>query len=193
MIIPHPMQINDYSLVHAVRLRYECISSAAQLITFQNLLDTWLVAVSATQGFDVFDVVKIRAVEAWAAPTGGIGTSYVTVNFPGNQTGQLGDFRVQTANSMGLEPGYLYAAPNKMSQAAQWQVTSAAGAFSIQTTGGTIVDLHLSFRGGLTGFSPVACQNALVGATTGQEYLRGFDGQVAGASKWLPQGTPQVL
>lgn len=192
-VIPRPPQIGNYEVTHGTRLRFSTPTAAFDgNITFQNLLDTLLIAATATTGFDVFRFVKIRRVEVWAAsgntPASADGPLPVTatVVFQGVTAGIVGDVSVHTDTSMSIEPAYVNARPSSKSLASNFQISSAAVAFRLTCPLNSVIDVELSFKSQFV--SAVAAQNALVGGVAGDIYLRGLDGVAASTS-----GLPPVL
>lgn len=181
MVIPHPPPIRDLSIIHETRLRFVCSAAFNGNITFQNLLDTMLMAATAVLGYNLFSAVKVKYVETWANSIVGSTTS-VTVVFDGQTAGSIGDQRVHQDSSMGIEPAHVKAKPAPKTLASLFQVNSVANAFFLNVPVGTIIDVGLSFKQNLLG-SAVAEQNALVGATVGAVYFRGLDGVAVAATK----------
>lgn len=184
MVIPHPLQLNGTELRHSVTMRFVANAAFVSSISFQNLLDTYLVATSATALFDVFQTVKVREVRVWAAAILGAATS-VSLEYAGQTVGIVGDNAIHTATSMGIEPAFIRARPAVKCLASNYQVSSAAVAFNLSVPVGTVVDVDLSFRGNL--ITPGAAAGAGVGANTGGFYLRGLDGLAAAATKFTPE------
>jgi hypothetical protein len=191
MVIPRPPAIPNTTITHNVRMRFAANAAAALSISWKNLLDTWLVATSATQGYQLFDSVRIRAIEVWSYSASGPVTA--TVTFPGAVLGAQGDSSTHSDTSMGLEPAYVKARPSKKSGAALFQNSNTNTAFDIYVTSGAVIDLELSFRSSMAGYAPVTATNALVAAQTGNVYVRGFDGVAAATSKFVPQGIPDYV
>jgi len=185
-VIPHPPQIGGYQVCHSTILRFQTNAAVDTFITFQNLLDTLLLAATAVAGFDLFRLVKIRKVEIWALPVVGNASS-ITLQFNGVTAGAVGDQQLHTDTSMGIQPAHVSARPSPRCLAADFQPSSAAAAFSLTAPSGSVVDVHLSFRG--TFALATACQNALVGATVGAVYLRGLDGLAKATSLFTPPDT----
>lgn len=173
-----------------MRVRFQTNAAVAQAITFQNLLDTFIVASSAVQGYDVFFAVKIRMIEVWSNAAIGSSAS-VNILFSGPNAGSVGDQDLHNAVSMGIEPAYLKARPSGRSLASNFQITSGNEAFFIYCPNGSVVDCHLSYRGAFA--TQTAAQNALVGAAAGQFYLRGLDGVASAGSKFVPIYAPAVI
>jgi hypothetical protein len=153
------------------------------LITFQNLLDTFLFALTTVTAADIFQSVRVRSVELWATPVIGGATS-VQVEFLGNLAGTQGDQLIHTDTSMGIEPAHVRARPAARSGVALFQNSIAQSAFALTCPSGTVVDVELTFRGRPGVFT--ATQNAPVGATAGAWYYRGLDGLAAGATVFVP-------
>jgi len=186
MGITHPPQIQEYAIRHGTRLRFVCGSSVvAQQVTYQNLLDTMLVAITAILGYDLFYAVKVRAVEVWADAVAGNATT-VSVQFPGAPVGGAGDQKFHTDTSMGIQPAHVRAVPTKRSGASLFQVSGNTECFKLTCPAGAVVDLELTFVQTSQVGTAVAVQNALVGANVGAPYWRGFDGLAAATTKFVP-------
>jgi hypothetical protein len=184
----HPPPITP-QVTHSQRLRFTTVNPGSTAITFRNLLDTIGFAVTAILGYDLFDQVRLSAVEVWAVPAIGSSTQ-VAVEFTGSVAGGLGDGRIHSDNSMGVQPAHLVARPSAMSQTAQWQTSSATQAFTVTAPAGAVIDVSLSYRNQSL-LAPVAMQNALVAATIGDVVFRGLDGlAVAGTN--FPAQAPTV-
>jgi hypothetical protein len=188
MMIPRPPSISNYEVTHSTRLRFSSYNNAFdQAITFQNLLDTMLVAATAVVGYDLFQYVKIRGVEVWA--TNSLGSNgnlpaTVEVTYYGATAGIVGDVTVHTDTSMSIEPAHVMARPSPKSLASNFQVSSTAIAFKLNVPPNNVVDVLLTFKGQF--ITATAAQNALVGATAGRTYLRGLDGKAEAASQMAP-------
>jgi hypothetical protein len=181
MGIAHPPPIRDYAIQHSRRMRFVANAAYTGTLTYQNLLDTLLVATSAVAGSCLFTAVRIRYVELYAVPILGQAAT-VQLVFDGQTVGAAGDQRVITDTSMGIEPAHLKGRPQARSGASLFQVSSATAAFYLSIPAGTVVDVGLDFKQALLG-GTVACQNALVGATPGAQYLRGLDGLAIATTK----------
>jgi len=186
-MIPHPPPIAP-QITHHQRMRFTCSTAATnKVITFQNLLDSVLVAVTTILGYDLFDQVRVNFVDLWALPS--IGTSAsVTLQYAGQTLGVAGDGSVHSDNSMGIEPAYVHAVPQARSQAAQWQSSQAQEAFLLTCPVGSVIDVDMSFRT-VSSNAPMAAQNALVAASIGDIVYRGLDG-LAVAGTTLPAVAP---
>jgi len=182
--ISHPPQIQEYAVRHGTRLRFVAGSALEQQITYQNLLDTMLMATTTTQLADVFTSVKVRKVEVWAAPLLGSAVS-VSVAFDSAVAGNLGDQRLHTDTSMGIQPAHVSARPSPKAQAAQFQPSSVSNAFFLTCPSGSVIDVELTFvQSSVTG--AMIAQNVGVALTVGAPYWRGLDGLAAATSKLLP-------
>jgi len=184
MHITHPPQIQEYQVRHGTRLRFIANAAVAQDVTYQNLLDTMLFAATTTSGYDLFNRVKVRAVEVWTTPLLG-NASRVAVAFDGGGAGLLGDKKWHTDTSMGVQPAHVLARPAKKSLAANFQLSSNASAFFLDCAAGSVVDVELTFVQSAQA-DVTACQNALVGATVGAMYWRGLDGLASATTKLTP-------
>lgn len=174
-MISHPPQIPSYGITRDVRLRFMQTAAGDTNVTFQNLLDTILVANSATTASDLFAAVRVNSVELWAIAA--LGTPVTaSLIFDGATMGAAGDQKLHTDTSVGVEPAHVKARPDKLTQAGQFQVSSSAIAFILATPAGTVVDVSMTLRQPVNG-AVVASQNVLVGATPGAVYYRGLDGK----------------
>ncbi len=184
MHITHPPQIPDLNLVHGVRMRFVAVAAAAKTaITFQNLLDTWLVATSATTASDLFHSVKIRAVEVWSLGIISAATT-VQVTYFGSAVGLYGPAKSVSDTSMGVQPAHIRAVPQALSPPAQFQQSNNNTAFELTCPAGAVIDIEMTFRNkfGLN----KAAQNATVGATTGAVGNRGLDGIAIATTNFTP-------
>lgn len=184
MQLTHPPQNNGVQLSHSTTLRFVVKTAFSGGITFQNILDSYLVATGAATGVQLFQTVRIRRVRIWALPVIGAATS-VSLEFGGVTAGVTGDQMIRTDTSMGIEPAHIDARPNARCLAAEYQLSSAAIAFNMAVPVGAVVDLELSWRGQFS--APTALANALVGATAGQLYLRGLDGLATATTSFTPE------
>jgi len=187
--ISHPPSIGTYAIQHGVRLRFLTNAAVAQTISYQNLLDTILMSVTALSQVDVFHAVKIRKIEVWSMPAIGA-ASTVEVQLSGSTAGSQGSYRIVTDTSMGVQPAHVKVSPGRMTLASMYQPSSAATAFSIIAPTGSVVDVELSFKND-PGLS-VAAQNASVGATIGSIGYRGLDGLAVATTKFTPAVAPSV-
>jgi len=184
-VISHPPEIPDLNVRHSTRLRWVVNAAVASAsITFQNLLDTLVVGTSATTVADAFYAVKVRKVELWAEPVIG-GAATVSVVFAGTGNGFVGDQRVHTDTSMGVQPAHVTAKPSPKSLASNYQVSSNQQVLSLTAPVGAVIDLELSFIQ-IFGGGGVAAQNASVATNVGALYQRGIDGLAAAGTKYTP-------
>lgn len=188
MHLSHPPPINP-QIKHSQRLRYVVTTSAALAfqVTFANVLDGIIVATTTTSAKQLFDQVKIRAVEVWAAGTtlsSNATPATVSVTFNGDQVGASGSARVFSDTSVSIEPAHIRATPDKMSQAAQWQANGAGNVFTVTAPLGAIIDVDVSFRNDDSAPSNSA---AVVAAVAGEVYYRGLDSVAIAATQFVPQ------
>jgi hypothetical protein len=183
-IIAHPPAIRTYGITRDVRIRFVSNAAFAGSITFQNLLDLVLVGTSATLLADLFFAVRCNSVELFSLPAIG-GASTVTLIYSGATVGASGDQKTYTDTSMGIEPAHVKASPDRLTQAGQFQPSSADVAFTMQIPTGTVVDVSLTLRNPIDGAGPLAAQNSGVAVNIGQLYYRGLDGKAV-ATTQLP-------
>lgn len=176
----HPPQVNGYEITHSIRLRFTIQIAASNVnITAENILDTILVAATASQGYELFDIFRVRSIECWGQAA--LGTpSTITLQY----NTATGDQSVHTDTSLGVKPAYVKAVPSIQSLASFWTVNGGGNIFNITAPAGSIVDLSCDFR--TTALAPNAAQNALVGATVGEIYYRGLDGVAIATTNFPP-------
>jgi hypothetical protein len=190
MTISRPPPIQDLGLKRETRIRFLASGAFSSNITFQNLLDIFNVAATAVTAFDLFTLVKVKRVEIWANALANASAT-VTLIYSGTGAQGVGDQRIHTDSSMGIEPAHIVAVPDPMTVAAFYQLSSSDTAFFLNVPAGAVVDVSLSFRNPVVG-SGNAVQNAPVAATVGALYYRGLDGQALAGSKFTPTGVIAV-
>jgi len=164
-------------------------AGGAITVTFQNLLDAWLIAGQPAAGYQLFDFVKIRRVTIrGGAQIGGGGATQVPsctvgVEYPGLVTGFTGSGRQKSDTSMTpFVPAMVSMAPGKDTLAGMWQQSSANAAFVVRCSDqggngllGAIIDVDLSYKNSAD-VNPAAVASAIAGATAGEIYFGGLDG-----------------
>jgi hypothetical protein len=163
-------------------MRFSAVAGASTAITFQNLLDTILVATSGTTAADLFQAVRVNSVELWSIAAQGTPTTCSLV-FDGAVVGAAGDQKVHTDTSMGVEPAHVRARPDPLTQAGQFQPSTNNTAFFVECPAGAVIDVSMTLRQPVNG-AAVSSQNVLVGATAGAVYFRGLDGLKAGTTNF---------
>lgn len=189
-MIPRPPPIQSYGITRDIRMRF--LSNAAFIgsISFQNILDTVLVATTAIAGFDLFDAVRVNSVELWSIAAVGTAAT-VILTYSGNTVGASGDQKTHTDTSMGIEPAHIRARPDPLTQAGQFQPSSIDVAFVLDIPADTVIDVSVTMRQPVLG-AAVAAQHALVGAAPGAVYYRGLDGLATSATVLPVQGAGAV-
>lgn len=187
----HPPPRQNISLSQRRLHRFLCTTAYSNNITFQNLLDGILIAATATQGYHLFQAVRLVYVEMWKMPlsavTSATEASTIIVEFDGTTGGWAGDQKIHEDTSMGISPAHLKAVPSNTSLAGKFAPSSSAVAFRLDVPAGTVIDVMLDYVGQYNAGVTVA--NALVGATAGGIYLRGLDGQPIASTVFNPQNT----
>jgi hypothetical protein len=172
-------------------MRFTATAAAVTAITFQNLLDTVLIAVGPTVAADLFEAVRVNSVELWSIAA--LGTpSTLILAFTGVTLGAQGDQKTHTDTSMGIEPAHVKARPDPLTQAGQFQASSNTTAFQLDVPAGTVIDVSLTFRQPVNGLV-VGSQNVLVAATTGAVYYRGLDGKTTALTNYPVVGAIAVI
>jgi len=181
----HPPQLNSYQITHSVNLRFTVVAMTNISITYQNLLDTILLATTAIAPYQVFETCKVRKVMMWSQ--GPIGTpTTVSLQFNGATPGSQGDRIVHTDTSLGVRPAFLSASPSRTSLASKYQPSSTAVAFTLSAPSGTVIDVALTFND--SPGTATAAQNASVGSVVGSIGFRGLDGLAASATNFPVPG-----
>jgi hypothetical protein len=189
----NPPPINP-QIKHQQRMRYVVRPTAGaaglanQQVTYAQILDGIIVATSAVTASKLFDQVKIKAVEIWAAgltPQSGVVNTPATVSltFNGDTVGSSGSARVFSDTSVSIQPAHIRCTPEK-SQASQWQADGAGNAFIFSAPNGAIIDVEVQFR---NDDSAPTASAAVVGATTGEIYYRGLDSVAIATTQLVPQ------
>jgi len=189
-IISHPPQLPSYGITRDVRMRFAANANSTVTVTFQNLLDTILVANSTTTAFDLFQSVRVNSVELWSIAALGTQSTVILV-YDGTTVGAAGDQKTHTDTSMGIEPAHVKARPDPLTQAGMFQSSSANIAFFISAPSGTVIDVSLTFRQPVLG-GAVLAQNVLVGATIGAVYYRALDGKTTALTGFPVLGAVSV-
>jgi hypothetical protein len=178
----HPPQIRP-QLTHRQRMRFQCTTAGTQSITFQNLMDAYLVATTATAVFEVFDAVKINFVEIWSAPVSFGAPLSIALEFNGGTTaGIVGDARAFSDTSMSSEPAHIKCRPSARGNVGMWNEASGNTAWTMTTGVNAIIDVDVSYRNLIS--APALAANLAVAATPGQFYYRGLDGLAAAGTKY---------
>jgi hypothetical protein len=183
----HPPQVNGMELRHSATLRFRVPAAISSTISFQNLLDTMLVATTAVAGTNLFQTVRIREVRIWGIGAVGTSTS-ASLEFSGTTTGVLGDQAIHTDTSVGVSPLFIRASPSRRALASDFQLSTGAAAFVLTVPAGSVVDVDLTFRSAFASAN-ASCANALVGATAGAQYVRGLDGLAVATTAYPPEYT----
>ncbi len=165
-------------------------ASASTTVTFANLLDAWLIAGTATNGYQLFDFVKVRRVIIRAVPSVNNQISVtVGIEYPGLTAGGNAAGNQASATSLGsAKPAICHLKPGKMAAAGFWQPSSNDVAFVVRATNsdttictGAVIDVELSFKNSAD-VNPAAVSSAIAGATPGNLYYGGIDGGRLGAT-----------
>lgn len=157
-------------------------------VSFTNLLDSWLVAGTATNGYQLFDFVRVRRVTVRAVAGSPQGTAFgatanVGIEFPGLVVGLGGSGRQIEDAALGTATvAMVCLSPGKDSHAGMWQASNDANAFVVRAVDyagvaikGAIIDVELSFKNSAD-VGPAAVAAAIAGATSGDLYYGGLDG-----------------
>ncbi len=166
-------------------------------VTFANLLDSWMVATSATTGFQLFDFIKIKRVTIRATSNPGFAGAAalagpavtVEVAFPGLVAGANGSGKRVSDSAMGVNSmAMVSATPGPDSLAGKWQPSSNDIAFTLRSidfqgnpTVGAVIDVDVALKNE-PDVSPVAVSSPVAAAVAGNFYYRGIDGGAVGGT-----------
>lgn len=185
--LTHPPSISSYQARRHMKLRFTMGNAFTGNVSFQNLLDTMLVRLTTTTLADEYYAVRVNFVEIWATSTLGGLAATILVSFNSVATGFVGDQKIHTDSSMGIEPAHVKARPSKRSLAAEYQSSSGTAAFHLEVPQSAVVDVDVDFIGTLG--QAVAAQNtSAAGGTPGDHVTRGLDGLAWATTKFV---TPQ--
>lgn len=193
MIKPPQVQFEIHQ-THKLRFT-NAFANPAYAVTFGNLMDTVLVAASATVAYELYDFVRIKEVEMWAAAGGNSGPNLsIGVDFGGLVAGNIGGGRsYEDTTVSNAVPAYIRCRPDPKSQTAQFQPASSSVAFHVRAPGAgartVIIDVTLEFRNSPV-TSPVVA--SVAAATSGEIYFRGLDGLNSGATAYPALLTPTI-
>ncbi len=178
-------------LMQSITMRFKTTTAFTGTlgVSFYNLLDTWIIAGTASTGYQLWDYVKIRRVTVRACIQIGSGgntavpTCTVDVEFPGLVAGAQGSGRVKSSTSMSpMAPAIASLTPGPKALAGMWQPSSNDTAFvfrAVDQLGGAIVgcivDVELSFKNNPI-VAPQTIASAISAATPGQIYFGSLDG-----------------
>lgn len=176
----HPSQLRSFEINHRTRLRFTVTAACLNtVITPSDILDSILIAATAIAGFELFDIFKITSIEIWGIVAQGAPSTVQLI-----YSTATGDRATHTDTSLGVKPAYIKAIPSRSSLASFWTSAGGGSLMLITAPAGSILDINVEFR--TSNLAPVACQNALVGATIGEVYWRGLDGLAVAGTNFPP-------
>ncbi len=195
-IVPERLPQLQDQLSTGFTLRFITQSAFAGVasVTFQNLLDAWFIAGTATTAYQLFDFVKIRRVTVRASiqpVTGGFQgfCANVGIEFPGLNSGQTGSGKQRQNSSLSPNvPACVSLTPGKDTLAGKYQQSVGSAAFFVRATDvtdtriiGAIIDVEVSYKNS-GDVNPAALAVARAGLVPGSIYFGGMDGQTPGAT-----------
>ncbi len=186
-------QIND-QLAVGKTLRFITTGGAggttSTTVTFENLLDAWFLAGTATNGYQLFDYVKIKrvTVRAVCSVSGQVSVT-VGVEFPGLVLGSSGSGNQASDTTIGsAKIAMCSLKPRTNNPAGQWQPSSSAAAFVVRATNsdntictGAVIDVELAYKNSAD-INPAAIASPAAGMNAGNLYYGGIDGGRLGAT-----------
>ncbi len=193
-------------LSQGITMRFKTTSAFTGVlgVTFYNILDTWIIAGTSTNGYQLWDYVKVRRVTVRASTNIGAGAAQCAsataeVSFPGLVAGAQGSGKVESVTSMSpLVPAIASLAPGPKSLAGVWQPSSNDTAFIVRAVdnfgnalAGAIIDVDLSFKNNPI-VAPQAIASAISAATAGDIYFGSLDGARLAATAAKTVFYPQI-
>jgi hypothetical protein len=163
------------------RFRFVCNGSAySGTLTFEDFADLMCVATSATTAKRLWDAVRVREVEVWAANSAGDSSNTVEIEYL--QTLNVGGPGFTFSDTaMGLQNvAHICTRPPKLSRTDFWlsNSTGASGndvdLIRLAVPKGGVVDVTLDFAF-YDNDAPINVTGAIAGATTGKIYCRPLD------------------
>jgi len=200
-----PMLVDQLLTGFVLRFMTTANWSGSYTVTYANLLDAWFLAGTATTAYQLFDFVKIRKVTVRAMGTG-IYPSYtvmpsatVGIEFPGLVGGQFGSGKQRIGTGAGTTvPAFVSLKPDPMSQAAQFQPSTANPAFVVRARDalgvaiqGAIIDVAVTYKNSAD-INPAAVTTARAGLTAGLIYFGGIDGLATANTQARSAFVPQA-
>jgi len=181
-----PMVVDQLSVGITLRFLTTGLWTGSLTVTYQNLMDAWFLAGTATTTYNLFDFAKIRkvTVRAMGVQTGQVmETALVGVEFPGLVGGQFGNGKQRLGTGVGSDtPAFVSVKPDPMSQSAQYQPNTANAAFVVRAVDGlraalygAVIDVEVSYKNSAD-IAPASTATARAGLTPGQIYFGGLDG-----------------
>ena len=185
--IPNPggLQVTGIPTV-SMKLKFNCGTATTASITYANLLDTVVFAVTSTSVYDLFYAVRLHSVEIWLPPS----LAAVAVNAQCTlafDSPTQGDQRVRVCYA-GPQGGNLKAKPsNHSANGLFWQDSASVTAFTLNNCPvGAMLQLNVTFRTRMGNGSSQAAAQAATGAQVGTVYFRGMDGLATSSTKFPP-------
>jgi hypothetical protein len=182
-------------LAVGVTLRFiaTALFTGQTLIRWQDLLDAWFIAGTATNCYQLFDFVRVKKVTirsmggARALSAGVVGSapcSTVGIEFFDLNVGTTAGGKQKSNSSLGYDvPAFLTLRPDPRSQVAQFQASNGNNAFAVRAVDqdnnalpGTVIDVDLVYRNSAD-VNPAAVGNARAGLSPGNSYFGGLDGK----------------
>jgi hypothetical protein len=184
--VKHPPQI-QMTFSGSKTLRFTSTVAAKTVFTVTNVLDTLIVATSATTGSDLMESIRIKSIEMWAVD---VNSSYaapttLTAEFVGNAAFGDTPTRIYSDTAVGPnEPAHLKCYPPANSSAGFWHSGYASDTlFVLNVVKGTIIDVTFDYVLSSDGYNSGPA-NPLIGATAGIIYSRGLDGIASASTKY---------
>jgi hypothetical protein len=196
--VPKPKQI-QLEVKQTRKLRFTNTgANPSTSISWYNLLDTVIVAGTASNGYELYDFVRIKEIEMWGNRGANTASAIsIGIDFGGVLAGMQGAGRSWEDTSVSLaQPAYLRVRPDPRSQSAQFQSAQSGIAFHIRASGApaecVIVDLTLEFINSPL-VNPTAVGQAIAAATAGEIYFGGLDALRAVTTAWRSLLLPNVI
>jgi hypothetical protein len=195
--IPNPPQ---WSPTQVIDFKQRFILSTAGVsalpISTTDLLNLKALATSATAAYRIFDAVKLRKVEVWAANTAATASNTILVEFLSSNPYMSDDSKMFSDTAVGTtNVAYVKAKPNPYGMSAAWfsGASNSFTIFNLTAPEGSVVDVHLTAR--LIDDEP-KLPNAgitVAAATTGTLYGLYLDNDQGAGAVIVPVGVNTVV
>lgn len=184
-----PMITDQLSVGMTLRFVTTGNFTGSYTVTYQNLMDAWFLAGTATTTWNLFDFCRIKKVTircmagTYGAASAIMPTAIVGVEFPGLVGGQFGSGKQRMGTGVGMDtPAFVSVKPDSMSQSAQYQPNTANAAFIIRAVDGlrtpvygAVIDVQVAYKNS-GDVAPASTATARAGLTPGEIYFGGLDG-----------------
>jgi hypothetical protein len=185
-----PQRVAAFHGTHTIR--YSHASAGAQSIQIADLQDAVVVATAATTAYRLFDAIRIKKIEIWAAAAAGSNTAVLLEELQSSasflmasKSRSIEDMVVGTARA-----AHIVYKPSAGSIQGNWisaNISAAVNILTVTAPAGAVMDFTFDYTLADGNQAPTAGATAISGATAGQVYTRAF-GVSSSTTAWAPVG-----